>query len=65
MVSRATSAADGYYIVPAVPPGDYRLRIARDQLKRLGIEDTGTRLLTMGADGKVIGGVDFYVIRAD
>lgn len=65
VAARATSASDGYYIVPAVPPGEYRLRIAREQLARLKLEDTGTRLITMGKDGQVVSGVDLYVIRAD
>ena len=65
VAGRSTSASDGYYIVPAVPPGEYRLRISREQLARLKLEDTGTRLISMGKDGQVISGVDLYVIRAD
>jgi hypothetical protein len=62
LVAQTKTASDGYYIVPAVPPGEYMLRVSRDQLKRLKLTDTGTHLLTMKADGNFINGVDFSLI---
>lgn len=59
----ATSASDGFYVLEAVPPGDYLLRIAREQLKRLKLTDTGQRVLTVGRNGEIISGIDFYIIR--
>lgn len=62
VVSRAKSASDGFYIVPSVPPGNYSLRLSRSQLNRLGLTDTGMRLLTISPDGTFANGVDFIVI---
>lgn len=63
VVKTVTSASDGFYVVETVPPGEYLLRVAREQLKRLRLTDTGSRVLTMGRNGEVVGGIDFYIIR--
>ncbi len=62
VIARTKTASDGYYIVPAVPPGEYLLRISPDQLKRLKLTDTGMHMLTMSSDGDFINGVDFSLI---
>ena len=36
-VASMSSASDGYYVITGVFPGDYLLRVAPDQLKRLGL----------------------------
>jgi hypothetical protein len=64
VIAQTKTASDGYYIVPAVPPGDYLLRISRDQLKRLKLTDTGMHMITMSADGNFISGTDFSLIPA-
>ncbi|CAH0135850.1 hypothetical protein SRABI118_00154 [Massilia sp. Bi118] len=61
VVASLTSAADGYYVITGIFPGDYLLRITPDQLKRLGLSDTGMHLVTITLDGNVLNGRDFYV----
>lgn len=61
VVARATSAWDGFYIVPAVPPGDYLLRISPQQLKQLNLTDPGMRTVTVSPDGAFVNGVDFFL----
>lgn len=62
VVARATTTSDGFYIVEAVPPGTYRLRVARDQLVPLGLTDTGVRIVTVDTNGDFVNGVDFDLI---
>jgi hypothetical protein len=62
VVGQATSASDGFYIVTAVPPGKYLLRIPRGQLKPLGLTDTGTHIISVPPDGEFVNGIDFIVI---
>lgn len=60
MVSRQRSAADGYYIVPAVRPGRYTLRLAAEQLRSLGLVTTQqSHPINMKADGEYVNGMDF------
>jgi hypothetical protein len=61
VVASMSSASDGYYVITGVLPGDYLLRVAPDQLKRLGLSDTGMHMITIGRDGTVLNGRDFYV----
>jgi hypothetical protein len=61
VVATMSSAADGYYVMSGVLPGDYWLRVAPDQLKRLGLSDTGMHVITIRPDGTVLNGRDFYV----
>jgi len=62
VVARATSASDGFYIVEAVPPGTYRLQIARAALRPMGLIDTGARIVSMSPEGDFVNGVDFDLI---
>ncbi|MDB5838049.1 MAG: hypothetical protein JWQ23_1 [Herminiimonas sp.] len=62
VIAQTRTASDGYYIVPAVPPGNYLLRISREQLKRLNLTDTGMHMITVSSDGTFINGVDFSLI---
>ncbi|HSO47295.1 MAG TPA: LysM peptidoglycan-binding domain-containing protein, partial [Rhizobiaceae bacterium] len=62
LVGEAKSASDGFYIVPSVPAGNYRLRVSPKQLERLNLTDTGTRIITVSPDGTFLNGVDFYLI---
>jgi len=65
VVSSITSAADGYYVITGIFPGEYLLRIAPAQLKRLGLQDTGMHLVTIGIDGTVLNGRDLDVRPLD
>jgi hypothetical protein len=61
VVANMSSASDGYYVITGVLPGDYWLRISPEQLKRLGLSDTGMHVITIRPDGTVLNGRDFYV----
>jgi hypothetical protein len=65
VVANISSAADGYYVITGIFPGDYLLRIDPAQLKRLGLSDTGMHLITVGKEGTILNGRDFYVQAAD
>jgi hypothetical protein len=62
VVASMSSASDGYYVITGVLPGDYLLRVAPEQLKRLGLSDTGMHMITIRPDGTVLNGRDFYVL---
>jgi hypothetical protein len=61
VVASMTSASDGYYVMTGVLPGEYWLRVSPEQLKRLGLLDTGMHVVTIKPDGTVLNGRDFYV----
>ncbi len=61
VVARAKSAWDGFYIVPAVPPGSYLLRISPQQLKQLNLADPGMRTVTVSPDSAFVNGIDFFL----
>ena len=61
VVAGAKSAWDGFYIVPAVLPGDYLLRISPQQLKQLNLADPGMRKVTVSPDGAFVNGIDFFL----
>jgi hypothetical protein len=63
VVSKATTAWDGFYIVPRVPSGDYYLRASPEQLDELELRDTGVRVLEVAASEGYISGVDMLVQR--
>jgi hypothetical protein len=65
VVATMTSAADGYYVMTGIFPGEYFLRVAPDQLKRLGLQDTGMHVIAIGVDGTVLNGRDLDVRGAD
>lgn len=62
VVGETTSSWDGFYIVSQVVAGEYWLRISPQQLRRLGLTDTGVRKLTVSGDGSFISGVDFVIV---
>lgn len=62
LVAETTSSWDGFYIVPDVIAGDYWLRISPQQLRELGLRDTGTRRLTVTGNGNFISGIDLFLL---
>lgn len=62
VIRRTTTAADGFYIVPSVPPGEYLL-VSPDHIRRFLRDDTGIRLIRVPADGQFVSGVDFILGR--
>jgi len=65
VVGSAKSAWDGFYIVPAVLPGDYLLRISARQLEQLNLADPGMREVTVSPDGAFVNGVDFFLTAGE
>ncbi|WP_151442736.1 hypothetical protein [Halomonas lysinitropha] len=64
IVARTTSSWDGFYIVPGVITGDYRLRISPEQLQRLNLSDSGSIELSVSGDGAFISGINMTVSPA-
>ncbi|MCG2586475.1 collagen binding domain-containing protein [Massilia sp. TS11] len=60
VVNTASTAADGFYIVQFVLPGTYTLRVAPQQLERLGLQ-APARTVTIGSDGRFLNGQDFIL----
>ena len=65
VVASTVSAADGYFVIMGIFPGEYFLRVAPDQLKRLGLTDTGMHIITIGREGTVLNGRDLDVREGD
>lgn len=62
VVAQTTSSWDGFYIIPDVATGEeYWLRVSPSQLKRLGLTDTGFRVVTVPGDGDFISGMDILI----
>jgi hypothetical protein len=61
VVASVASGGDGYFVLSNVAPGDYLLRIAREQLQRLHLHDLGMHLVTVSTDGNFVNGREFYV----
>ena len=61
VVAQATSSWDGFYIIPGIIAGEYWLRVSPKQLQRLGLNDTGTRVLVVAGDGEFINGIDLLL----
>ena len=64
VVATIASAADGYYVLTGIFPGNYLLRPAPGQLERLGLQG-GAQAITIGPDGSVLNGRDVDVLRPD
>ena len=65
VVATMTSAADGYFVIGGIFPGEYFLRVSPEQLKRLGLTDTGMHIISIARDGTVLNGRDIDVRAAD
>lgn len=63
VVSRTRSAADGYYVLSAVPPGEYQVRVDPEETAKRGYAEPGSRAVRIGADGTVINGIDLILER--
>ncbi len=59
VIAATVSSMDGYYLLPQVIPGTYRLRIAPEQAAKLGLVGNLSRAIKVGADGDFINGQDF------
>lgn len=65
VVSSTTTAWDGFYIMPAVLPGEYWLRLSEPQLSRLDLEANGFRIVNVPDNGEFISGINLWVTRSE
>ena len=65
VVATINSAADGYYVMTGIFPGEYRLRVAPQQLARLGLLQPGAQAIAIGPEGTVLNGRDLEVRSAN
>jgi hypothetical protein len=61
LAATARSASDGYFVLSNVVPGNYMLRVSKDQLKRLDLTDLGMHMITIAPDGSFVNGKELYV----
>lgn len=62
-VATTRTASDGFYTISSIRPGRYVLRIAPDQLTRLGLSVDRDASIAAKPDGGFINGIDFVVRR--
>lgn len=60
-IATTISAADGYYLLIGVPPGDYVVQVSPSQLQRLKLHDATPHPVTVARDGQPVTGVDIEV----
>ncbi len=64
-VTTLKTASDGFYTITAVRPGTYVLRLAPEQLQRLGLRVDRDATITVKPDGGFINGIDFVVRKVN
>lgn len=62
-IATTRTASDGFYTMSGIRPGRYILRIAPDQLTRLGLSVDRDASIAAKPDGGFINGIDFVVRR--
>lgn len=55
------SGNDGYYVLPAIKPGRYTVRINPAQLDKLALKTISPVDLLMRGDGDFVNGMDFVL----
>ena len=61
VVVKTLSSNDGFYILPAIKPGVYTVRISPAQLEKLGLATPDPVELRMRGDGEFVNGLDFVL----
>ncbi len=61
VVDEAKSAYDGFFLFEFVRPGRYTVRVAPEQLVRLGFAVSAEREIEIDADGTIASGIDFVL----
>jgi hypothetical protein len=64
VVSETVSGGDGYYILPNVRPGTYRLRISPEQLTGLRLTADEAPEVTINERADFVNGADITLSRA-
>lgn len=63
-IKTTQSAFDGFYLFSAIPPGEYYLSFAADDIEALSVSSPSPEKIVIGYDGTVIYGKD-YVLKGD
>jgi hypothetical protein len=63
VVQRVRSASDGFFTMPQVLPGDYRLRVSAEQVSKLRLQDNAERTVRIGPDSDFVNGQDLELRR--
>jgi hypothetical protein len=63
VVQRVRSASDGFFTLPQVLPGDYRLRVSGEQVTKLRLQGNAERTLRIGPDSDFVNGQDLELRR--
>lgn len=61
ILARTRTAYDGYYDLGGLPPGEYQLRLAAEDLKALGLKAPVPRPVTLKPSGTELDGVDWVL----
>lgn len=61
VVGRTQSAPDGFYVLSAVKPGQYQVRVAPTELAERQLRESPSRSVVVNADGSFVSGVDFVL----
>jgi hypothetical protein len=59
VVGRTQSAPDGFYVLSAVRPGQYDVRLSAAELAERQLPGSASRPVVVNADGGFVSGVDF------
>ena len=62
LVKTARSAYDGFFDIPGLPPGVYRLRVSPAQMERLGLVAPEARPFTVAPSGSILDGLDLVIV---
>ena len=62
LVKTARSAYDGFFDIPGLPPGVYRLRVSPTQMERLGLVAPEARAFTVAPSGSILDGLDLVIV---
>lgn len=63
-VAETRSAFDGFFLFESVKPGRYTVQVSREQLQRLGLAVSGTKIVEIGGEGTIAGGLQFILTPA-
>ena len=61
VVSQATTASDGFYVLTQVPPGEFRIQLASDQAKRLNLAMKEIKSISITPKSDFISGIKLHL----
>jgi hypothetical protein len=64
VIQKVRTAYDGFYSLPGIPPGVYRLRVPEAEARRFGVAPPPPREIRIAPDGTVLDGLDFLLLPA-